>query len=145
MSKLKVSFDCDGTLLHRVAVQDYCRKLLADKDVEVHITTRRYGPDFHGNTEDSWWCNHGSKNWEEVFEFTDSLGIPRDRIVFLNMTPKADFFIDKNFLWHLDDERLEIDEINENCSTRCVDVKCTMWETTCSTLIDNRRDIGNYK
>lgn len=133
--KPKVSFDFDGTIGHKNDIQEYCKTLLSNNQVEVFITTRRYGPDSKGNPEDPWWVNIGTKNWEEVYKLADTLGINRDNIHFCNMKMKYDYLKDKDFLWHLDDDMLEVEEINMLPDTRAIWIN-EDWLTECNKLIN---------
>ena len=134
MNKPKVSFDFDGTLGHREDVQAYCKQLLSEGLVDVHITTRRYG-EGNGNESDPWWVKFGDKNWLEVYALADEYGIKRENITFLNMTDKVDFFVDNKFCCHIDDDNQEIDMINEVMATNAIYVKDKNWLETMNSII----------
>ena len=102
----KVSFDFDRTLSTK-KVQDYAKSLI-DEGVEVHITTAR----FENANQDL----YNSYNNDDLFKVAKSLGIPKNRIHFMNMIDKYEFLIsDEDFIFHLDDDFTEIRLIRENC------------------------------
>ena len=139
----KVSFDFDGTLGHQKEIQEYCKQLLLNKDIEVHITTRRYGPENaklcrEDQPDCDWWRTQGTANWEEVFELADELGIERKNIHFCNMKDKLNFFIDNpEFILHLDDDHIELDIIKEYnlCDVVGIYVKYEDWKEQCNKLL----------
>ena len=142
MQLIKVSFDFDGTIGHKADIQEYCKTLLSNKKVEVFITTRRYGPEIgklskEDQPDSDWWKICGTSNWEEVFELADNLGIKRSNIHFCNMQPKFDYFKDKDFLWHLDDDMLEIEEINMLPDITAVWTQYN-WLEQCNKLINDK-------
>ncbi len=133
--KPKISLDFDGTLGHILDVQEYCKHLLSKGVVDVYITTRRYGSDSKGNPQDPWWTNIGTKNWTEVFDLADELGILRSHIHFCNMEPKYEYFNTPYFLWHLDDDQLECEDINLHTITRGIWLG-ENWLEQCNKLIN---------
>ena len=97
---MKVSFDFDSTLTIDT-VQDFARKLVEDGH-EVWIVTQRFEfKDSSGNSVNNKW----------VFEIAEEVGIKRENIHFCNMRDKFHFFIDKDFLFHLDDDIIDLDFI----------------------------------
>jgi hypothetical protein len=135
--KKRVAFDFDGTLGHREDVQSYCKSLIDSGDVDVFIVTRRYG-EGKSNKDDHWWVRVRESNWLEVYEKADLLGVKRENIVFLNMLDKVCYFRDNDFLWHLDDDEIEVDFINEQTKTVGIYVKDLDWELTCNELLKHK-------
>ena len=106
---MKVSFDFDETL-DSPRIQT-CAQHMINKGYEVHIVTARP----HESLV-AW----GAEDWNnDLYLVSDSLGIPRENIYFMNSTPKYKFFINKDFIWHLDDDLDEWKEINTYTKTRC--------------------------
>jgi len=94
---MKVSFDFDSTLSSSV-VQKLSIELIKE-DHEVWIVTSRFEKcDSSGN----------NVNNDDLFEVADELGIPRNQIHFCNMVNKWNYLKDKGFLWHLDDDSIEL-------------------------------------
>lgn len=92
----KVSFDFDSTL-SRLDVQDYA-KLLINKGVDVWICTSRLEPSKAPN-----------KEWnDDLFLVADRLDIKRSNIIFCNYENKSVFLKDKGFLFHIDDDDIEL-------------------------------------
>ena len=46
------------------------------------------------------------------------------------------FYENKDFLWHIDDDLVELNEINEFTTTKAIYVK-DMWKPLCNILIEN--------
>ena len=110
---MKVSFDFDGTLALE-SVQKYAKELV-NKGIEVWITTRRYDT-LERYTED-FQIKYKIINLESehkyLFEVADKLGISRNHIIFTNMNDKYPFVQNMGFIWHLDDDQFELDDINQ--------------------------------
>lgn len=141
MNKIIVSFDFDGTLGHKKDVQEYCKELLKNDRIQVNITTRRYSPEIgklskNEQPDEYWWNSIGDKNWTEVFELSDKLGIKRENITFCNMNFKVGHLKDKGYLWHLDDDYFEVLEINESKVTTGIHLK-EDWVKLCNELIND--------
>lgn len=104
---MKVSFDFDATLSKKKA-QDFAAKLISEgHEVWVHTTRSK-------EEDQPFWIINGVKRKrgnDDLFEVTDRLGIPRERIVFTNHEFKAGFLEKKDFVMHLDDDWLEIKEL----------------------------------
>lgn len=139
-SDLKLSFDVDGTLL-RESVQRYARELI-DRGFDVWITTRRYNSlDLY--TRD-FQRQYGIMNLElehqKLFDIAAELGIPNNKIRFTNMQDKWLFFSpNRGFLWHLDDDPSECNDINR--FTKTVAVSCSSgsnWKGKCERIIKNK-------
>ena len=97
---MRVSFDFDSTLSRKV-IQDYAKELINDK-VEVWICTSR--PSDEKALE--LWKSIGYN--EDIFKVAKELKIPKDKIIFTNYHNKIDFLRDKGFIWHLDDDAIEL-------------------------------------
>jgi len=101
--KTKVSIDFDGTLT-RPSVQRFAKELV-ERGFDVWICTHRKTNEIAGNPHYN----------DELFEIADKVGIKRENIQFMNMEDKFPFFIENNdFIWHLDDDWIELDMINKN-------------------------------
>lgn len=127
---MKVSFDFDSTL-DRVVVQDYAKSLI-NKGYEVWICTSRY--DYH-NVPNKNWSKDSNK---DLFLVADSLGIPRERIKFMNMEEKHTFIKGMDFLFHLDDDWIEINWINKYTETK--GISCfgsSGWKQKCNKILEN--------
>ena len=93
---IKVSFDFDSTL-SRIDVQEYAKTLI-DKGIDVCICTSRLEPSKAPN-----------KEWnDDLFLVADRLGIKRSNIIFCNYENKSIFLKDKGFLFHIDDDNIEL-------------------------------------
>lgn len=120
----RVSFDYDGTLgeLH---VQIYAKELIK-RGVEVWIVTAR-PDDNHPNC----WGN------SDIYKVANSLNIPTHRIVFTNLKPKYEYFIDNSFMWHLDDREVELKGINTYTEVPAISVlNNRFWRYNCEKLLN---------
>ena len=103
-NKIKVSFDFDSTL-DRDHIQQYAKELV-NRGLEVWIVTARYDKEhvieYWHNTEES-----AERANKDLFEIANKVGINKEHIQFMNMEDKYNFFKDKDFAWHLDDDTLE--------------------------------------
>jgi hypothetical protein len=96
-----VSFDFDSCLSGK-NVQEYASELIL-RGFEIWVCTSRLSPE-----------NATTKEWnDDLFEVTDRLGIPRERIIFTNYTDKYELLDDK-FKVHLDDDSYELKLINKH-------------------------------
>lgn len=95
----KVSFDFDSTLSLK-EVQGFAKSLIL-KGYDVWICTSRLCPEKAPNNQ-----------WnDDLFYVATMLGIPREKIIFTNYEDKAEHLTEE-FIWHLDDDWFEINEIN---------------------------------
>ena len=97
---VKVSFDFDGTL-NRDDIKEYARDLI-DRGVEVWVCTSRAS-----NPK----IKHGGRILEpnkDLFEITDNLNIPRERILFTEGELKSETLFKHEFLFHVDDDSIEL-------------------------------------
>jgi len=123
--KLKVSFDFDSTL-DCGDVEQFAKRLVNDGH-EVWIVTSRLG-----------FGKEPNPNWnDDVFLTAKHIGIPKEQIYFCNLSNKSDFFKNKDFLFHLDDDTYELNEIREETNVFPVlkGERNDNWLTTCKDLI----------
>jgi hypothetical protein len=126
---MKVSFDFDGTLEY-AEVQRYAKELI-DRGFEVWIVTARV-------------CDKEAPNptWnEELHDIRKVLGIPLEHVEFRAYTDKADFFLEHDFLWHLDDDLLVELAMMEykQCVTKGIHYHRNVnWKEQCETLIKSK-------
>ena len=95
---VKISFDFDSTLSID-SVQVLAMKLIKEGH-EVWIVTSRFEQ-----------CDSSNNkiNNSDLFEVADEVGIKREHIFFCNMVDKYEFFKENgDFLWHLDDDDVEL-------------------------------------
>lgn len=107
-----VSFDFDGTL-SEPSVQKYA-KYLVDNGIEVWITTRRFDSieKYNELFAVTYNIDNVPKQHNYLFEVAEAIGISLDHIIFTNMQDKCDFIKNRGFIWHLDDDYLELELIN---------------------------------
>lgn len=108
---MKVSFDFDNTL-SRTEVQDYCKELI-ERGIDVWVCTSRYNDD----NKHKYPLNPSNN---DMYMITDCLDIPREKIIFTNRCMKVNHL--EGFLWHLDDDRLENDNLNVSRETDCIGI-----------------------
>ena len=133
---MKVSFDFDGTL-DRPVVQEYASELIL-KGFEVWIVTSRLSDE-----------QAPSPNWnKDLWLIAEQLNIPKERIHFTCYTDKSEFFKDKDFLFHLDDDFIEVNLINKHTKTKGISVfGQTNWKNKCNRIINgnkNKKNSGIY-
>jgi hydroxymethylpyrimidine pyrophosphatase-like HAD family hydrolase len=133
---MRISFDFDGTLGYSKAVQEYAKKLV-EQGYNVWIVTRRY--DSLERYDEAFKLKYKIENLEAehkyLFEIAEYCGIPKDRIKFMNMEDKFLFFKDSDFLWHLDDDSLEIKDINKYTKTKAINCKSGNWKHKCERML----------
>jgi len=122
----KISFDFDNTLDIK-RVQEYAKALIK-RDFEVWICTSRQSSDKAPN-----------KEWnDDLFQVAKHIGIKEEHIIFTNLQLKSEYIKVYDFLWHLDDDTIELDFINEE--TTCVGIergRKNNWLLECDTVIMN--------
>lgn len=119
----KVSFDFDSTL-SRVDVQDFCKELIY-YGYDVWIVTSRAK-------------KIGDMDWNaDLYKVAEKLKINKDKIVFTEGNMKVDFFKENSdFIFHLDDDSIEIDFINKETAVKGISCwKNNNWRTKCLKLI----------
>ena len=127
---MKVSFDFDSTL-SRKDVQDFAKELV-NNGHEVWIVTSRFDDE-----------SAMSKNWhwikgqnQKLFDVAEECGIKRQNIHFTCMESKSIFLKDKGFVFHLDDDDIELMEILESGdSCRAIHVGHFEWKETCKNIL----------
>ena len=132
---MRVSFDFDNTL-DIPKVQEYAKKLIND-GLEVWIYTSRY------DTDEAIKRFHSSKCNDDLFKIAREVGIPLERIRFTNMELKSELIKGKDILWHLDDDTIEVDFINED--TFCIGVERSSkndWLKECNEIINNNINLN---
>ena len=101
-NRIKVSFDFDSTLSEKL-MQRFA-KFLVDNGVEVWITTSRYG-----NGKEPY------PNWnDDLYLAAKRVGITRENVIFCQMSDKYKLIGDSEFVFHVDDDEIELDMIREN-------------------------------
>ena len=118
---MKVSFDFDDTL-DRSSVQEYAKELV-HRGLEVWICTRRLSNE---DAENPRWN-------DDLYQVAREVGIKKENIHFCGMLDKHTFFKDNDFVWHLDDDWIEIRMINERTKTIGISVfGNTTWKNKCN-------------
>lgn len=130
---MKVSFDFDHTL-SRIDVQEFAKELTS-KGYEVWIVTSRF--DDETATSQKW---IKSKN-KRLFDIAEECGIRKDNIHFTCMQSKSYFLENKDFVFHLDDDDIELTDIlesNKFSSSNCfpVNVNHFEWEKICRNILN---------
>jgi hypothetical protein len=130
---MKVSFDFDGTL-SRHDVQVYASSLVDDGH-EVWIVTSRWDLD---NLDRRWKSKKTGEPWEhqDLFEVAEWCGIKKEHIHFTNRKKKCQFLEDNQFVFHLDDDDLELIEIMKNNIVKSINVDYSDWKHECDELIN---------
>ena len=75
---------------------------------------------------------------KHLFDIADQCGIQRDHIQFMNMALKSEFFRNNDFLWHLDDDQFECNDINKNTNTVAIQCNSSNWKHKCERLIKKK-------
>jgi hypothetical protein len=105
---MKVSFDFDHTL-SRKDVQDFAKELVNDGH-EVWIVTSRFSDE--AAKEKKWHWIEGQN--QKLFDVAEECGIKKENIQFTCMESKSLFLKDKGFIFHLDDDDIELMDILDN-------------------------------
>lgn len=132
-NKTKISFDFDGTL-DRKHIQQYA-KYLVKSGFEVWIVTSRFDKE-HYIKQFQIQIENDINN--DLFKAADELGIKRQNIHFTNMENKYLFFIDKDFIFHLDDDWTENKNILKYTKTKGIDSLCSSWKQKCQRILKQR-------
>jgi len=133
---MKVSFDFDSTL-SRKDVQSFAKELV-DEGHEVWIVTSRFDDE-----------SAMSKNWhwikgqnQRLFDVADECGIKKENIKFTCAESKSIFIKDKGFIFHLDDDDIELMDILESRDKcRPIHVDHFEWKETCRNILKNNLEI----
>lgn len=132
MKNNKVSFDFDSTL-NRPDIMDFCKSLI-ERGIEVWVCTSRS----HEKNQPDWIINGRKfkRGNDDLYEITDKLSIPRERIIFTNHELKSEF-LDDSFIWHLDDDWVEIQEINGVGKVRGISQFANdNWKSDCKKMLN---------
>jgi len=105
---MKVSFDFDSTLSLDY-IQNYASALIK-KGVEVWIVTSRSSCDKSAYTVKG---IHMENMNDDLYEVADKLGISRDNIHFTSFEDKFEFLKKHDFIFHLDDDVIELSMIQD--------------------------------
>jgi hypothetical protein len=126
----KVSFDFDDTLEFKI-IQNYANELI-EKGIDIYIVTTRYeDTSNYPNNRD------GHLNHNELLKVAKNLGIKYDHIYFTNYQDKWPFFIDKDFIWHLDDNNIECNMITTNTRNKTKGIVFkSNWKHKCNKLLN---------
>lgn len=138
---MKVSFDFDGTLGEFPKLQEYAKELV-NKGIEVWIVTRRFEKieDYNALFCEVYGITNLKAQHEYLFTVAKKCGIPMEHVHYTNMQDKYKYFYEnKDFLWHIDDDLVELNEINEFTTTKAIYVK-DMWKSLCNKLIETSNE-----
>jgi hypothetical protein len=125
-----VSFDFDKTL-SRPDVQEYAKELLS-LGVDVWVITARYD-DLHKHL---YIDDYGDNPNQDLWEVVDKIGIPRWKVKYMNMVPKAFFLKKTNVIWHLDDNITELFDIKtSDVKAIGIQVNSDTWKRKCDKLL----------
>lgn len=127
---MKVSFDFDSTL-SRKDVQGLAKELV-NEGHEVWIVTSRFD-DETAMTKNWHWIKGQN---QKLFDVADECGIKSENIKFTCMQSKSVFLKSKGFVFHLDDDDIELMEIMES-GDKCfpVHVDHFEWRETCRNIL----------
>lgn len=133
---IKISIDFDSTLSRRDVQLKV--KSWVDLGIDVWIVTSRFSTE-EGNKKGWWWIE---KNNKELYDVATICGIPEEKIVFTHMCDKIEFLKDKGFLFHLDDDDVELLNILDS-SDLCVPVNVNYfeWGEICDKLIKEKINV----
>jgi len=135
----KVSFDFDGTL-DKQSVKDYAKHLV-NGGYEVWITTARF--ESLNDYNDMFLKTYGIKDLKAahryLFEVALEVGIADDHIHFCNMEDKHVWLKDKGFVFHLDDDKKELNGINKYTDIAAISVVGNNnWKMKCDRVLSNK-------
>jgi len=128
--KTKISFDYDGNLddhfdggknPHKKEVQKLFKELSDDDNVDLHLITRRFGPEH---------SDRGLKNeHQKVFDLLNELNItlPEEKILFTNREMKYKFILNLEIDIHLDDDFRDRELIEKYTKGSTVDTTKANW------------------
>jgi len=112
---MMVSFDFDETL-DNIHVQKFAKELM-NMNIDVHVVTSNPDPSYY------------------IYEITDKLNIDRKKIHCVSYSLKHIFFQTHNdFVFHLDNDELEVREINQYTKVKGVLFDAD-WKENCLKLI----------
>ena len=123
---MKVSFDFDNTLT-RISVQKYAKELV-ERGLEVWIVTSRMG---FGKEPNPTWN-------DDLFEVAKYVGIKRENIHFCCMANKSEFLKDKGFVFHIDDDNIELSFIKTDTDVKPIYLFGNKyWRNDCEVALSN--------
>jgi hypothetical protein len=123
---MRVSIDFDKTLSKK-HVQKYIKDLI-QKGIDVWVTTARYDD---VNIKIYAPQHNNIRLWEVI----NDLGIPKEKVYFTNMELKSDYINGKDFIFHLDDDSIEL-EFLEKTNIVGVNVLDENYQVVCNKLIE---------
>lgn len=123
----KISIDFDNTL-SRISVQKYVAQLLLIDNIEVNILTAR--EDDSLNTSEI----HMIDN-RDLWEVINELGINRDKVRFTGYDDKYHFLKDDKYLFHLDDDSMELSNIHKHTNVLPINVTKGSWVHKCNFIL----------
>ena len=131
---MKVSFDFDSTL-SRKDVQVLAKDLVSEGH-EVWIVTSRFSDE--AAKEKKWHWIEGQN--QRLFDVAEECGIKKENIHFTCMESKSLFLEGKGFIFHLDDDDIELMDIlesNRSAQNKCfpVNVDHFEWKETCRNIL----------
>jgi len=127
---MKVSFDFDHTL-SRKDVQSFAKEL-ANEGHEVWIVTSRFSDE--AAKEKKWHWIEGQN--QKLFDVAEECGIKKENIYFTCMESKSHFLKGKGFIFHLDDDDIELMDILETKDgCRPIHVDHFEWKETCKNIL----------
>jgi hypothetical protein len=111
---MKVSFDFDSTLELSV-VQDFARKLIKN-NIQVWCVTSRFDTKTYNDRFIKPYREDILEVNKDLIEVLNNLKIQFKHLRYTNMANKSTFFQTEgnDFVWHLDDDLVEVEFINEN-------------------------------
>lgn len=128
---MKVSFDFDSTL-SRSDVQKFAKELV-NEGLEVWIVTSRF--DDETGMSKNWHWIKGQN--QRLFDVADECGIKRENIKFTCMESKSLFLEGKGFVFHLDDDDIELMDILELKDVcRPIHVDHFEWRESCRNILN---------
>ncbi len=128
---MKVSFDFDSTL-SRKDVQEFAKELVGEGH-EVWIVTSRFSDE--AGKEKNWHWIEGQN--QKLFDVAEYCGIKKENIHFTCMESKSIFLKGKGFIFHLDDDDIELMDILESRDTcRAIHVDHFEWKETCKNILN---------
>jgi len=128
-----VSFDFDSTL-DREDVQEFAKQLIKD-GFDVWVTTSR------GNDDEINKLRRNPQAYKfpanhDLYIVTDKIGIPRKRIKFTAWVDKWTVLKGERFLFHLDDDEIEIEQAELNgADLPFINVELPDWLEKCKKAI----------
>ena len=116
----KVSFDFDNTLTID-SVEDFAKRLVEDGHEVWIVTSRSHADDLVYNGD--------------LYDCAERIGIKKENIHFCYSKNKSEFLKDKGFLWHLDDDVIELSFIRSDTNV------FPIWKASGNTWYNQCRDL----